>query len=412
MAMDRRDFLKLAGLTGLSVSMPYTARAQESLLYDGTFYVMVNAGGGWDPTSLCDPKGRIDDNQSDPMNESYYAGDIQTAGNISFAPVGYNATFFNKFSSQLLVLNGVDTQTNGHDQGSRAIWSGKLGEGNPSFSALVAAEKNRAAPLSFLSNGGYDYTAGQVAPTRSGNTNALARLAFPNRLDPNNPDSDLFHTDETAARIATASQARLASMEGAQRLPRMRRAINTLFTARVGESEVRRLTDFLPSELDQSGNQIIRQAQIALASYKAGLSVSVNLSMGGFDTHGNHDANHIPRLATLLQGVEFVMDEAERHGVADKVVVVVGSDFGRTPGYNDGNGKDHWSITSMLLMGQGISGNRVVGQTNERHALVDGEPALRPEHVHVELRELAGIASGDIATQYPVIGDNLGLFNP
>ena len=60
MTMDRRDFLKLAGLSGLSVAVPFQqAKAQDSILYEGNFFVQVNAGGGWDPTSFCDPKGAL-----------------------------------------------------------------------------------------------------------------------------------------------------------------------------------------------------------------------------------------------------------------------------------------------------------------------------------------------------------------
>jgi uncharacterized protein (DUF1501 family) len=215
-------------------------------------------------------------------------------------------------------------------------------------------------------------------------------------------------------RIRAAQEERLAAMQEAQGLPRVRRAMSTLFNARVGESEVRRLTDFLPDVLDNSGNRLIRQAQVALAAYKAGLSVSVNLSTGGFDTHGNHDANHIPRLQALLEGVDFVMEEAQRLDIADKVVVAVGSDFGRTPRYNDGNGKDHWSITSMMMMGAGVPGNRVVGSTTDEHRAINVDPSslapseggirLKPDHVQSALRRLAGIEDHELSTQYAISG--------
>lgn len=413
--MDRRDFLKLAGLTGLSVAVPFSrsARAQESILYDGTFFVLVNAGGGWDPTSCCDPKGQLSEDEEDPMNQSYFAADIPEAGGIPYAPVGYGPTFFPKYASELLVVNGIDTSTNGHDSGSRYVWSGKLAEGHPSFGALVAAAKNRAAPMAFLSNGGYDLTMGLVAPTRSGNTSVLQRIAFPNRIDTNNPDSRYF-TDATYDRIRAAQAERLSAMRDRTKLPRKRHAMGTLFTARIGEGEVRRLTEFLPEQLDNSGNRLRRQAQLALASYKAGLSVSVNLSIGGFDTHGNHDQNHIPRLAQLLEGVDFVLEEAERLGVRDKVLVAVGSDFGRTPGYNATNGKDHWSITSMMFIGAGVRGGRVVGATDERHRprnvdpstlqVSDGGVRITPEHVHRALRRAAGIEEHELARQFPLTG--------
>ena len=427
--MDRRDFLKFAGLAGLTVASPFgfapRGRAQATQ-YDGTFFVLINASGGYDPTSFCDPKGMLSEDEENPMNRSYMAGDIQTAGNIPFAPVGTtdavgisNADFFNRHSSKLLVVNGVDTATNGHDSGSRHVWSGKLAEGYPAFGALVAAAKARAAPMAFLSNGGYDLTQGLVAPTRSGNTGALQRIAYPHRIDADNPDSR-FHSDATVERIRVAQEERLSAAIQSRQLPKVLAAMDTLYTARIGENEVRRLTDFLPSDLDNSQNQLRRQAQIAIASYKAGLSVAANLNTGGFDTHGNHDQNHIPSVSRLLAGADFVMDEAERQGVADKVVVVIGSDFGRTPGYNDTNGKDHWSITSYMIMGAGIAGNRVVGGSDARHhpktvnpetlALDDNGIRITPSHIHKELRRLAGISDDEIAARFPLTAESLNLF--
>lgn len=419
--MDRRTFLKTAGLAGLSCWTPVgsrTARAQsESEPYTGLFFVMVNAGGGWDPTSLCDPKGRVDESEADPMN-MYFTGDIGQAGNIRYAPVAGNQAFFDKYFSRLLILNGVDTQTNGHDSGSRHTWSGRLAEGYPSVAALLAGGLAPTKPLAFVSNGGYDVTAGLVAPTRTGNTGVLSSIAFPNLRDTNNAES-VYHHETTLARIREAQRARLESRMARQNLPPLRRAMNALFLARSGENEIRRLTEFLP-ELDNSGNSLFRQAQLALASYRAGLSVSANLSVGGFDTHGDHDNRHFPALQRVTEGVDFLMEEAERQGVADRVVVVVGSDFGRTPGYNSDNGKDHWSITSMMLMGPGIAGNRVIGSTDERHRphTVNAESLerddagirLKPGHVHRALRKLAGLDGSTTDRNFPLADEDLPLF--
>ena len=51
----------------------------------------------------------------------------------------------------------------------------------------------------------------------------------------------------------------------------------------------------------------------------------------------------------------WVAAEVIEQGRADKIIVLVASDFGRTPSYsdfsqpfNDTNGKDHWNVTSML----------------------------------------------------------------
>lgn len=417
MALDRRDFLKLAGLAGLSVVVPRGA-ARAQVAADERFWVFVHAGGGWDPTSLCDPKGAVSDMEENPMNH-YLRDDIGTAGNIKYAPVAYNAEFFQKHYRRTLVLNGVDTQTNNHDAGTRHTWSGKLSEGYPALAALIAGVQAREAPMAFLSNGGYDLTGGLIAPTRTGNIDALNRIAYPNLIDANNPDGEKFHTDAAWEKIQGAIAAREGHLKERLRLPRAEQSINTLYTARVGRNEVRRLSEYLPETFEDDG--LKRQCQVACAAFKAGIGKAANLTIGGFDTHGNHDDSHFPRLANLMQGVDFLWDEAERQGIADRLVVMVGSDFGRTPGYNGGNGKDHWAFTSVLLMGSGIPGNKVIGVTDDGHSPLPLDPAtlqpaqsgirIEPKHIHFALRKLAGIQDSEPARQlFPLIGtEDLGL---
>nr|MCH9686968.1 DUF1501 domain-containing protein [Deltaproteobacteria bacterium] len=180
----------------------------------------------------------------------------------------------------------------------------------------------------------------------------------------------------------------------------------------------RRLTEFLPETF--SDNRIGEQAQLAIAAFRAGVCVSASLSTGGFDTHGNHDANHFPSLQTLTDGLNILWQEAEAAGVADRVFVAVGSDFGRTPGYNGGNGKDHWPITSMMFQGAGVPGNTVIGSSTHRHqadsynldtlARDDGGSHIEPGHIHRAIRQLAGIDDSELAAAFPIENQRIPLF--
>lgn len=418
MRWNRRDFIKLCSASSLAVvgGAPRRAFAQTDDGYDGPLFVMVHAGGGWDPTSVCDPKGRANEEAIAPVN-MFFTDEIGTIGNLKYAPIAGVQSFFETYGSQLLVINGIDTETNGHDSGTRNIWSGKLAEGYPSFAALVAGAKDPSLPLSFLSNGGYDITGGLVAPTRVGSAADIGKIAYPNRTSLTNetPLQGVSALDPLEA----ARAARLERQMQVAKLPRRKHSLSMLHAARTGEGNLKKLVEVLPT-LDTSNNQLKRQAQLAVASYKAGLTVSASLVLGGFDTHGNHDASQFPRLEMLLDGVDFLVKEAEAQGVADKLVVAVGSDFGRTPYYNADNGKDHWSITSMLFMGQGIAGNRVVGATDDGHHPLTVNPEtlaldpdgirITPEHIHRSMRVLAGIDTSPVAAAYPISKPALSLF--
>ena len=191
--MDRRDFLRIASWTGLTCVMPAVvdplrATAQTSATgYNGTYWIFMHAGGGWDPTHLCDPKGRTNENENDPMGR-FLKSDIRTAGNINYAPLGGDMLaldgFFQSHYQRLLVINGMDTGTNGHDQGTRGTWSGRTAEGHPPIGALIAATHGPNLPMPLIGYGGYLDTQGVTNAVPLGDGGLLHNLAHPSRPDP------------------------------------------------------------------------------------------------------------------------------------------------------------------------------------------------------------------------------------
>ena len=187
-----------------------------------------------------------------------------------------------------------------------------------------------------------------------------------------------------------------------------------LYAAQVNSKALARVTPHIPNEIPKQ--RLAQQAEIALASFKAGVCVSANLSIGQFDSHANNDADQMKLIPELLEGVAYLIRRAEELGIREKLVVIVQSEMGRTPTYNKGDGKDHWSIGSMMFLGPAIRGDRVVGATDEKQfaALLDpkslksdGEIAergirVRPEHVHQALREYAGIAEHAHSVEFPL----------
>lgn len=370
-------------------------------------WVFVHAGGGWDQTLLCDPKGR--QGPTDPMPvDNYEQSAIATYGALQCAPLPKVQAFFAKHYQQLLVINGIDTQTNSHDAGTRFAWSGHLSEGWPCLAALIAARSAPDKSLAFVSYGGYDTTVGVAPLTRLGSPQVFAALAAPGNLEVGK--AARYQTEATAARIEAAQQARLLAMQKRPGAPRALDNAAALYALHVGDSDLGKLMAALPATL--STDPLERQAQMILAAFQSGLSVSANMTRGGFDTHGDHDAKHIPAMESLIGGVDFLLTQAEKLGLADRLTVVVGSDFGRTPTYNAGKGKDHWSVASTLLIGKGIAGGRAVGATTaglkarsvdpKTLALSDGGVRLTHGMVHRSLRALAGIEGSQLAARFPI----------
>ena len=452
--MKRRDFLKLAGIWGAGALVPATSSLRLYAApgdYVGPLWITIEARGGWDPSSFCDPKGYTD--PADPARiNNYPATGIEQVAGFSIAPppdsflgnVELYSTkqFIQAHGDKLLVINGIDTQTNAHSDGQRHTWSGELAQkGFPSVGALIASVLAGSKAMPFISNGGYSEGGNLLTPVRVDNRSiaAVAEIAYPNHSQGKNSTVIRdYYSPEVLALIDQANADRLTVLQNQQHLLRLKAAMEKLQTARasvggltgfvdnLAQNPEKALTDFNNRTTVQA---MYQQARIALTAYETGVSAAAHINVGGFDTHSNHDQNHYPLLMDFLQGIDALIQEAQSRGLEDRLVIIVGSDFGRTNKYNAGNGKDHWPITSMMFMGNSVNvirGNRVVGKTSSTQTAVKIDPLtlqaddndanpnsirITPAHIHRALRKLAGVESSAAATtRFGLKGEDIDLF--
>ena len=409
--MRRRTLLK--GLLAAATGAPgFRLPLVNAAGHQGKLFVFVQADGGWDPTSFCDPKTNT---RGEPViNHWAQYDDVRQAGNIPYAPFANNAAFFEKYYQRMLVINGVDAQTNSHTVGVVHNWSGRNSEGYPTLSALLAAHYAPALPIPYLSFGGFSVTSGITRFTRINNANLLRDIAYP----AGNLFSDADWAALEASRAATAER-RAATPN---LLPASERYL-AFYQSAFATEGLKAYADAIPPEdqLEREevggsrdfGSSLRQQAQLTVLAFKTGVAVSADLHLGGFDTHANHDPDHEWLLGSLTGGVDYLWDYAEAHGVADRMVVVIGSDFGRTNFYNAQSGKDHWPIGSYVIMEKNHRWtNRVVGETDELHFAYRIDPRnlrrndqngtiIYPKHVHKALRRYLGIAHSAGARRFP-----------
>ena len=331
-----------------------------------------------------DPKG------INGINRLYKEGDILTQGAHKFAPTAKhiqggmsNEDFYAEFGDELLVLNGLDYSVNNHSPGARYMATGKLDSlAYPTFAALVAACQGPACPLAFLTFGNYSATGNLVAMSRVP-VPAVAAEARQRRRG----------RGQRAVALSRPLRPRphRAGAAGPDRGPRRRsracRGPSTPRTCSTRPRPTRRRCSGSRRTFPQTipKERLSQQAEIALASFKAGVCVSANLTIGQFDSHANNDPDQMKLIPEFLAGIAYLVRRAEELKIRDQLVVIVQSEMGRTPNYNNGNGKDHWSIGSIMFLGRGIKGNRVIGATDEKQFHVPLDPqtlALRPGEGH------------------------------
>lgn len=433
--MNRRNFLRLGAASGMAlVAAPilYRGGARAAEPYAGPYFVHLHAAGGWDPTYLCDPK-------TDPRYVKYTA--IGTEGPFSYADIPVdltafgldpavtgvepylmsNRTFFQKYRDRVRVINGIDTATNNHDVGTRAAGSGKGTEGYPSFGALAAAAHGGDKALAYISSGGYDATMGLVATTRL-SASGYIKVANPFESNATAPGTAPYHRPTAQSAIRVAQMERTQQLATTEHLPRVKAAVGALERARVEDQSLSSLV--IPTLVDIPGNQLgdsermLQQMQLALAAFDAGLAVSASIALGGFDTHADHDRAQSRQMAKLLAGIDYLFEQAALLGLDGQITLVVTADFGRGPIFNATQGKDHWPVTSALLMGRGVTAGLVgatdadVKPTRVNPTTLAQDPngvRITYEHLHHSLRQLAGVDDSPEANQFPIAGTALPL---
>jgi uncharacterized protein (DUF1501 family) len=88
------------------------------------------------------------------------------------------------------------------------------------------------------------------------------------------------------------------------------------------------------------------------------------------------------QMPALDQGLSALIRDLDRAGLLKSTMIMVSSEFGRTPKINGTAGRDHWpKVFSVMLAGGGIKGGLIYGSSNAT--------ASEPEQDPVEPGDLA-----------------------
>lgn len=102
---------------------------------------------------------------------------------------------------------------------------------------------------------------------------------------------------------------------------------------------------------------------------------AVEVSYGGWDMHNNVFVSAPERCAVLDQAMAALLNDLDRRGKLQDTLVVLTTEFGRTPRINQNAGRDHYpKAFSSVLAGGGIKGGHVWGKTDAGGENVEENP--------------------------------------
>jgi len=128
-------------------------------------------------------------------------------------------------------------------------------------------------------------------------------------------------------------------------------------------------------DLDRYGTHDFgRHCLLARRLLEAGVTF-VKVSHSNYDTHNENFDFHLEQVGEFDQSFSALLDDLALRGRLAHTLVIVMSEFGRTPRINHLYGRDHWSAAwSVALAGAGIKPGVVLGKTNaDGTAVVDGQ---------------------------------------
>lgn len=92
----------------------------------------------------------------------------------------------------------------------------------------------------------------------------------------------------------------------------------------------------------------------------------VEVSLGGWDTHNANFVAVPERCETLDKGLSSLISDLHNRGLLQDTLVVVTTEFGRTPDINTNAGRDHYpKAFSAVMFGGGVKGGNIYGKTDK-----------------------------------------------
>ena len=117
----------------------------------------------------------------------------------------------------------------------------------------------------------------------------------------------------------------------------------------------------------------------------------VSVTYGGWDMHTNIGSGMNNTLPSFDQAYAALINDLDQRGMLETTLVMVSSEFGRTPKINKDGGRDHWPrVFSVALAGGGIKRGYIHGSSDATGGDVETS-ALSPENLAATLYTQIGI---------------------
>jgi hypothetical protein len=137
---------------------------------------------------------------------------------------------------------------------------------------------------------------------------------------------------------------------------------------------------------NEAGQRMLMARRLVTAGVRM-----ATLTYAGWDMHNNITQGMRGQMPAFDQAISALIRDLDRTGQLKDTLIMVSSEFGRSPKINQNAGRDHWpKVFSVMLAGGGIKGGEIYGSSNSTAAEPD-QDAVEPPDLAYTMYHCLGI---------------------
>jgi uncharacterized protein (DUF1501 family) len=402
--LSRRGFLSVGAVAGAGLTLPNLLRMEQARAdlkdyknFEGTAKSIIHIflPGGMAHQESFDPK---------PHAPIEYRGEMkQVATKISGEYFGETLAKTADVADKLCVIRSMTHGEAAHERGTHNMFTGYRPSPAllfPSIGSVISHEygpRNNLPPYVCIPNmpneyAGSGYLSSAFAPFSLGSDPAAKGYQVRDLALPNGVDDSRFTTRRNAL---DAVNAYFQKKEKSDDLKAMDTFYDRAYSL-ISSQQAREAFDLEkePAELRDAYGRNTAGARMLLARrlVQAGVRL-VNLTYGGWDMHNQIVGAFKNQMPSFDQAFAMLIKDLEQTGLLKETLVMVSSEFGRTPKINGNAGRDHYpKVFSVVLAGGGVKAGYIHGSSNST-ASEPEEKAMGPEDLFTTAYHCLGIVA-------------------
>ena len=405
--LSRRSMLTVGAAGGLGLTLPQLLRLEEArgeqkhydmLPVKAKSVIHVFLPGGMAHQESFDPK---------PYSPLEYRGEMKTIKTNTGEVFCESLPNLAKCADKFAVIRSMTHGEAAHERGTHNMFTGYKPSpalSYPSIGSVISHEfgpRNNLPPYVCIPNqpnefAGNGYLSSSFAPFSLGADPASSNFQVRDLKLPGGVDDKRFERRRYALDVVNN---RFGQSQQADSV----KAMDTFYEraySMIASPQAREAFDINKEDaklreqygMNQAGQRLLMARRLAEAGVRL-----VTLTYGGWDMHNQITSSMKRQMPSLDQALATLISDLDGRGMLEETMVMVSSEFGRTPKINRTAGRDHWpKVFSVVLAGGGIKGGQVYGTSNATASEPDTDPVSPADLMTTVYHQMGVVADKEL----------------